>query len=109
MNITALNKTLLVKFLENSTSEELGDQLMVEQWNRSIMYASYYNDCQPNECTYTHQTKNSVIYIVTTLFGLTGGLTTALKFLVPRLVKFIAFYIRKWRMRSARVMPMVET
>jgi hypothetical protein len=82
---------------------------MVEQWNRSIMYDRYYNECQPTECTYTHETKNSIIYIFTTLFGLTGGLTAALKLLVPRLVNFIAFCIRVLRMRGSMVMPMVET
>jgi hypothetical protein len=108
-NITALDESLLSRFLPNSTLESVVDELMVEQWNRSIMYDQYYNECQPTECTYTDKTKNSIIYIVTTLFGLTGGLTTALKFLVPRLVNFIASRIRALRMRSAVVMPMVET
>ena len=109
MNITALDESLPSRFFPNSTLEEVVDVLMVEQWNSSRMYDSYYNECQPKECTYTHQTKNSVIYIVTTLFGLTGGLTTALRLLVPRLVKFIQFCIRKWKMRGTGVVPMVET
>jgi hypothetical protein len=89
MNITALDKTLLVQFFENSTIKEVVDQLMVEQWNQSIMYDRYYNSCQPVECIYTHQTKNNPIYIVTTLIGLLGGLITFLKIIVPRLGMFL--------------------
>jgi hypothetical protein len=109
MNVTALDESLPSRFLPNSTLQNVVDELMVEEWTRSIMYENYFNECQPTECTYTHETKNSIIYIVTTLFGLTGGLTTALKLLVPRLVNFIASRIRTLRMRSAVVMPMVET
>jgi len=75
--------------LENSTIEEVVNQLMVEEWTPSRMYDNYYNACQPSQCTYTHQTKNSVIYIVTTLVGLIGGLITMLKLIVPRLVMFV--------------------
>ena len=89
MNVTALDKSLSSRFFINSTIQELVDQLMVEEWNSSIMYENYYNECQPSECTYTHQTKNNVIYIVTTLVGLIGGLITVLKLIVPRLVMFV--------------------
>jgi beta-lactamase regulating signal transducer with metallopeptidase domain len=88
MNISALDTSLSSRFLENSTIEHLLGELMVEEWNSSIMYENYFNECEPIECTYTHQIKNNIIYIVTTLIGLIGGLTTALKLIVPRLVMF---------------------
>jgi hypothetical protein len=110
-NVTSLNTSVSSRFFENSTIEELVNQLMVEEWNPSRIYENYYNECQPSQCTYTHQTKNDAIYIVTTLVGLIGGLTTALKLLVPRMVKFITFFIRKWRMRrvTTTVMPIIQT
>lgn len=89
MNITHLNSSLLINFMENSTIQEITDQLMVEQWNSSIMYDNYYNQCQPSQCIYTYKTKNSAIYIVTTIIGLIGGLITCLRFVVPRLVMFV--------------------
>ncbi|CAF4152874.1 unnamed protein product [Adineta steineri] len=112
INITSLNASLPSRFLPNSTFEEIVNGLMIEQWNpsdQSVMYERYFNACRPSECTYTQQTKNSIIYIVTTLIGLLGGLITALKLGVPRLVEFTAFCIRKWRMRNAAVIPMIET
>jgi hypothetical protein len=88
-NVTALNMSLSKQFFENSTIEDVLDQLMVEQWNSSSIYENYYSECQPSKCSYTHMTKNSVIYIVTTIIGLTGGLITVLKLTVPRLVMFV--------------------
>jgi hypothetical protein len=87
-NITALDTSLLSRYLENSTIEDLLDELMIEKWNSSIMHDNYFNECEPRECSYTQQTKNNIIYIVTTIIGLIGGLITVLKLIVPRLVKF---------------------
>jgi hypothetical protein len=99
------------RFFENSTIEELVNQLMVEEWNPSVIYENYYNECQPSQCIYTHQTKNDAIYIITTLVGLIGGLTTALKLIVPRMVIFMTFCIRKWRLSrvTTTVMPIIQT
>ncbi|CAF1054872.1 unnamed protein product [Adineta steineri] len=112
INITSLDESLPSRFLPNSTFEEIVNGLMIEQWNpsdQSVMYERYFNACRPSECTYTQQTKNSIIYIVTTLIGLLGGLITALKLIVPRLVQFTAFCIRKWRMRNTAVIPVINT
>ncbi|CAF1486009.1 unnamed protein product [Adineta steineri] len=105
MNISALDRSLLVRFVENSTIQEMVDELMIETWNSSIMYENYYNECQPSECSYTVETKNDAIYIITTLIGLVGGLITVLKLIVPRMVKLIAFCIRRHRMRQNAVIP----
>ncbi|CAF1508415.1 unnamed protein product [Adineta ricciae] len=97
MNVTAMDPNVSVEFMVNSTLEDILDKLMVEQWFPSITYESYYNECAPLKCTYTHKTKNSIVYIVTMIIGLIGGLITVLKQTVPRLVSFVAFCITKYR------------
>jgi len=62
---------------------------MVEKWNLSTMYDEYYNECAPIECMYTEKSRNSVLYIVTTLIGLVGGLVTVLKMIAPLIVKLV--------------------
>ncbi|CAF3420766.1 unnamed protein product [Rotaria sp. Silwood1] len=89
MNVTALDSSLPSRFYKNSTIQELMNKLMIEQWNLSMMYESYYNACQPIQCSYSYTTRNDLIYIVTTLFGLAGGMVTILKFIVPLLVKLV--------------------
>jgi hypothetical protein len=108
MNVTALDSSLTTQYFINSTIDDFIDNLMVEQWNSSVMYNSYYNECQPAQCTYTYVTKNDIIYIVTTLIGLVGGLITVLKLVVHRLVKLFVRYILRQR-RVTPVMPIVQT
>ena len=94
MNPRALNSSLQSQYLPNATIQLLLDQLMVERWNWSSMYESYYGECQPEECSYTYETKNDAIYIITTVIGLFGGLVTVLKLIVPYVVKLVR---RKYR------------
>ncbi|CAF0731637.1 unnamed protein product [Adineta steineri] len=109
MNVTALNISLSIQFSENSTIGDILNQLMVEEWINSSIYENYYSECQPSYCSYTVTTKNSVIYIITTLIGLVGGLITVLKLTVPYLVKVIMFCITKCKRRSATIMPIGQT
>ena len=83
-----LNTTQPSRYWANSTMKTLLDELMIEEWNLTPTYESYYLQCQPSQCTYTAVLKNEAIYIVTTLFGLIGGLVTILKVTVPITVKF---------------------
>ncbi|UJR18198.1 hypothetical protein I4U23_005099 [Adineta vaga] len=109
INFTALDESSLIHSFVNSTIQELLNHLIVEEWNKSIMYDKYFEDCKPKECIYTHVTRNSVIYIVTTLFGLIGGLITVLKLIIPRVVRFVAYCIRKRQVRRIVVVTMIET
>jgi hypothetical protein len=103
ITLAALNSSLPSQYFINSTIEELLDHLMVEQWNSSQLYDNYYNECQPAQCTYTHQARNDIIYIVTTLIGLVGGLITVLKLVVPRLIKFIRKKICLRRLENGKI------
>jgi hypothetical protein len=100
--VTALDPSLSSRYFENSTIQELVNSLMVEEWNSSVTYDSYYDECQPAQCIYTHTTKNDIIYIVTILFGLIGGLITVLKLVVPPLVNFIRKKIKSSRLNTGK-------
>jgi hypothetical protein len=89
INPTALNASLSSLYSVNSSVGDLIDKLMIEQWDVSPLYERYYNECRPTQCTYKLETNNDIIYIVTTLFGIAGGLSTVLKIILPRLVKLV--------------------
>lgn len=63
--------------------------MMVQEWNHTLSYDKYYASCQPTVCTYTISTTHDAIFIATTLFGLIGGLATALRLIVPRVTSII--------------------
>ena len=104
MNVTQLNRSLLIRFQENSTIEDLIDELMVEQWNSSISFENYYDECRPSKCSYTIKSKNTIIYIVTSIIGLIGGLVTTLKLTTPRIIK----YLRKQKEREETKLNLCE-
>ena len=91
------NSSFLNVYSNNSTVQDLVDQLMIDTWNSSTMYNQYYNECQPAQCTYSYETRNDLVFIITTLIGLVGGLTTSLKIVIPRLVKLIRDFLLKRR------------
>ena len=88
-NLTILNSSLKSKYLPNTKLKIILDQLMIEQWNWSIIYKSYYEQCQPYQCTFTFETRNDLIFIVTVIIGLIGGLVTLLKLIIPFVIQFI--------------------
>lgn len=60
------------RFLPNSTFETIVNEMMIEYFNSSISYDLYYEKCRPVSCTYTHEIRSNLIYIVTTIIGLIG-------------------------------------
>ncbi|CAF1026633.1 unnamed protein product, partial [Didymodactylos carnosus] len=72
----------------STTIGEIVQQLMIEQWNDQIFHDQYYSTCQLIECTFTYQKQAELIYTITTIIGLLGGVTTVLKLLIPSLVSF---------------------
>ncbi len=85
---------------------QLFNNLLIEQWNSSIMYGNYYNECHPIQCTYNIQARNDVTHIVTMLIG---GMIAILNLIVPRLVKFIVQAVRKREMRVISEMEIIQT
>ncbi|CAF0953880.1 unnamed protein product [Adineta steineri] len=109
MNVTALDSSLSSQYSQDSTIEYLLNNLMIEEWNPTQMYDQYYNECQPIECTYTIRTRNNILYVITTLIGIIGGLTRVSKILVPLLVKIIVYCFRKWRSRVVPQISIIQT
>ncbi|CAF1135271.1 unnamed protein product [Didymodactylos carnosus] len=89
---TVLNSSSKSQFTVNSTLRQIVQQLMIEEWNSEVSFDKYYNSCTPEECAYTYQKRTDLIYILTTITGLLGGLTTIFKLLIPPVV---AFFRRK--------------
>jgi hypothetical protein len=112
MKVTALNSSLPSEYSEKTTIKELLNSLMLEQWSSSALYNSYYDECQPIQCTYNMETvetlktiemvetRNDALYIAAMLIGVVGGLIAILQLIAPQLAKFIVYGIRKCESRD---------
>ncbi|CAF1006346.1 unnamed protein product [Adineta steineri] len=99
---SALDQSKLFYFNPNSTIRSMMEKAMVEKWVNSSNYDEYYNQCRPIYCKYTYKNKNNTIYIITTLFALIGGVSTVLRFIVPRFVKLLRkILLRRQQRRTA--------
>ncbi|CAF0789444.1 unnamed protein product [Adineta steineri] len=89
MNISAINSSIDSRFKRNTIIQNIANELFVEEWKISNSYSSFYNQCAPVYCSYKSVTNDYVIYTVSKVLGLYGGLTVALQFSIPLLVKII--------------------
>ena len=48
---------------------------MLEEWEGIEDYDTYYDECKPSECRFINDEKNSMIYLITALIGVVGGLS----------------------------------
>jgi hypothetical protein len=78
-----------------TTIEMLSDNAFLENWTAQISFENYFTECASRLCLYTYQQHDNLLYVLTTLLGLYGGLTTVLRFFLPVLIDW-------WRRRSIR-------
>ena len=78
-----------------TTVEVLSDNAFVENWTAQISFEKYFTECAPSACIYTYQQHDNLLFILTSLLGLYGGLIAVLRFLHPLLIGW-------WRKRSIR-------
>ncbi len=78
------------QFPINTSMAELIDNLFVEQWSTTKNYSSYFKQCAPVLCSYSYTQDFNLLYIITILLGLQGGLTIVLKWICPRIIRIVA-------------------
>ncbi|UJR07206.1 hypothetical protein I4U23_011494 [Adineta vaga] len=102
--------TTLSRFPQNTTIDELRQNLFLEQWSIERNYSSYYEQCLPSICFYTYIERFNILYIITLIFGLQGGLTIVLKWICPKLVRIVLkiYHSRKNRITSIHPVVSIE-
>ncbi|CAF1288106.1 unnamed protein product, partial [Didymodactylos carnosus] len=96
------------QYQPNAAIGDILNQLMVEKWDYSFSFESYYQQCQPKQCQYTYVGKFSAIYIVTTSMSIFGGLVKVGKIIVPLLIKLLRNHIIPKFMKK-RIMSIQNT
>ena len=89
----------------NTTIAALVDDLFVEQWLTTKNYSSYFEQCAPLLCSYSYTQSSSLLYTITVLLGLQGGLTIVLQWICPRIIRIIANIYERWKKRRNIVRP----
>ncbi len=74
---------------EKITIAELVKQLFITNWSVSINHSKYFEQCLPKSCSYPYKDNTNVLYAFTKLLSVYGGLSIALRFIVPLIIKKI--------------------
>ncbi|CAF4440264.1 unnamed protein product [Rotaria sp. Silwood2] len=88
-NITLLDSTVNSRFSPDTKLTNIVSQLFIEDWTSSTNFSFYYNQCAPDECTYTYEERFNRAYIIATILGIGGGLSIALRILILPVVKIL--------------------
>lgn len=94
MELHPLDSNLSERIFPDDVIKEIFSYyLLIEDWIQSSNYTHYYRLCNPSVCIYTIVERYNLVYLITWVIGLVGGLTIVLKIFVPSLVKcFIWIY-----------------
>ena len=94
-----------IRFSIHSQVVNLLNDLFVEDWSIVKNYRSYYNRCQPIQCSYTYYQQIDSLHTITHFLSLYGGLAILFKWVCPRIVYLTLRISRCCRKRSASVQP----
>ncbi|CAF4236054.1 unnamed protein product, partial [Adineta steineri] len=100
INISILNTSLSSRFTPTTTLSYLVNELFIEQIFNETIYGSYYEQCAPVYCSYTYSQRFDLVYVITTLIALFGGLNIALHLIAPYLIDCLLFLKKKLFLRN---------
>jgi hypothetical protein len=105
-----LNISIPTRFPHTTTTlGSMIDELFIEQWFNTSNYSSYYQMCLPRACYYRLVQRNSLVYIITFLLGLYGGLTITIRLVIQeglRLFRIMGYIQFENQRRTMRVAPL---
>ena len=87
--IQALNSSIPSPFRSDDTIRVLWKDLLTIDWKFIIDYDSYYAKCAPALCIYPLEKRLDILYSITTVIGLFGGLAVSLKLFLTVTVRLI--------------------
>ena len=103
-NFTAMNHSLPSRFNLNTTVQKIFDGLFTERWQATSSFSSFYEQCAPLYCEYTIDGHRNILFLISRILGLYGGLTISLRFIVSSAVKLF-YRIKLWIFRNQFIRP----
>ncbi|CAF1531587.1 unnamed protein product [Adineta ricciae] len=85
-NFSSLDST---RNIPNEIINSIIKRIMVDSWLSRISFSSYYYICAPLSCVYEYSSRNDILFIVTSIVGLFGGLSLGIKLFLLITLRFI--------------------
>ncbi|CAF1596374.1 unnamed protein product [Adineta ricciae] len=108
VSVKPLDSELPSRYSSNTLIEKIFDEMMVEDWNYSYSYEQFYHKCQPKSCSVTYERKINIIYIITFIVSLIGGINIILRMISPIIIKIILKLMAKVKRNRITQIPMIQ-
>ena len=111
-DIMPLDVNVPSRFARNATVEVMMNELLLEKWTVNISYEQFYSGCAPLSCVYTIEQRFDWFFVIVTILGVYGGLSTGLKLILPIIVRLVLLVLRQIRTRCGyrnHTAPTAET
>jgi predicted nucleic acid-binding protein len=90
VDLTPLNVT---RNFPNETIDSIVKKSFVDDWSQSISFDKYFTTCAPKLCTYEHIGRRNLMFLITSVISIYGGLSTGLQ---------ISFIVLLWIIMKVR-------
>jgi hypothetical protein len=90
------------RFNVNDTIETLAYSMFIESWTRNVSYERYFNSCASTSCTYTYHYRFDRMEMFTTFLSVFSGLSLAIRFAVPHLIRIVGEIRARFRIAPAQ-------
>ena len=89
--------------ISNNTMEKLLGQMFITHWTNTTFFQRYFYQCAPDSCQYTIIKHNDLLFILTSLIGLFGGLSSVLSIIAPFIIRMIWAFINRRRTSTTHI------
>ena len=88
----------------DETIEQIVERLMIDAWTWNISYDAFFDQCAPIACTYEYTARNNLLIVISTMIGVFGGLSLAIKITVLVILRIVERMIRNFTLHGFRTL-----
>ena len=88
------------RFAMHTLNIDIVDEMFIESWSSNFSYEKFFEECKPKSCKYTVTKRYNLIYVITTLLGLLGGINILRRLFIPPIIAQIYRCTNRFRSRN---------
>jgi len=108
LSINLLDRKLPSRYSPDTSIETIFNEIMIEDWNFSYSFENFYHKCKPLSCSFTYEKKANIVYIITVITSLIGGIDIILRLISPTIIKIIFKFIGAFKHCRSLQVPTIQ-
>jgi hypothetical protein len=105
LSMPPLNNDAISRFSKTASINQIMNAQFIEGWNSTVSYEKYYAVCAPSICRYEYIQPQGILYVITLLLSLYGGLTIGLRLVIWEAIKHGKSLRNRLVSRRTQVLP----